>query len=178
MQENQDVSKKTSHPMVAKMLARIEANNQFDRTAEPLKSISGVLVDEQHKQATQACKLYTPTQNAMLQDVQEKVYQIGEWLKEINHTNAVWNLDLPKMGGEYEVGEMLAAIEDKVRMLHRIAKEKGVNPVLDNKAGASQHKAYQQRQAELKHKQQAINTHYQNKRQQYIQAQGENHAAH
>ena len=138
MQTNQ-AQTKPQHPMLNTILANIEAHTKQELVREPLRSIANVLRDEAEAKSLSEAKLFTPPQNQALCDVQEMAYQILKLTQMMNEANVEWNLGLPQAQA-FNAGDHLAAIEDRIRLLHRVGKELGVQAVLDNKAGASKYR--------------------------------------
>ena len=162
MQTNQ-AQTKPQHPMVNTILANIEAHKKQELVSEPLRSIADVLRDEAEAKSLSEAKLFTPPQNQALCDVQEMAYQIMKLTKIMNETNIEWNLGLPKMLA-HNAGDMVVAIEDRIRLLHRVGKERGVQAVLDNKAGASKYRELKNNQEFLEAVKEKTNAYYESKK--------------
>ena len=161
MQTNQSQTK-PQHPMLNTILANIEAHTKQELVREPLRSIANVLRDEVEAKSLSEAKLFTPPQNQALCDVQEMAYQILKLTQMMNEANVEWNLGLPQARA-FNAGDHLAAIEDRIRLLHRVGKELGVQAVLDNKAGASKYRELKNNQEFLAAVKEKTDAYYQSK---------------
>ena len=162
MQTNQTQTK-PQHPMVNTILANIEAHKKQELVSEPLRSIADVLRDEAAAKVVTDTRLFTPAQNEALGQIQAALYEIAKLTDMINTENAVWNLGLPTLNA-YAAGDMLGAVQVRIRILHQIAHERGVQAVIDNKGGASQYKQMQDRREHLENSQEKTNAYYQSQK--------------
>ena len=161
MQTNQTQTK-PQHPMVSTILANIEVHKKQELVSEPLRSIADVLRDEAAAKVVTDTRLFTPAQNEALCQIQAALYEIAKLTDMINTENAVWNLGLPTLNA-YAAGDMLGEVQDRIRILHQVANERGVQAVIDNKGGASQYKQMQDRREHLENSQEKTNAYYQSK---------------
>ena len=161
MQTNQ-AQTKPQHPMVNTILENIEAHKKQELVSEPLRSIADVLRDEAAAKVVTDTKLFTPAQNDALSQIQAALYEIFKLTDMINTENAVWNLGLKTLNA-YAAGDTLGEVQDRIRILHQIAHERGVQAVIDNKGGASQYKQMQDRREHLESSQEKTNAYYQSK---------------
>lgn len=145
MQTNQAPTKPRSAQAEA-ILAALEPKTAFNRKAEPIRSIADTLLTT--KVTLAEAKLYTPWQNEALSKVQRCLIQMCTLVSIVNYENESWKLGISTMNA-FHPSDMLAEIDELCWMILRAAEDKGVQPILDNRAGASHVKAMRERYATL-----------------------------